>query len=66
MNLRLTRYRSDRPLWTKSIDIKKKVYNKAPVYVVKALSELLEQQLRQVCRELVSVVGHAGKGNGEK
>ncbi|RME23476.1 MAG: hypothetical protein D6806_11200 [Deltaproteobacteria bacterium] len=65
MNLRLSRYRSDRPLWSKSIDVKKKVYNKAPVYVVKALSELIEQQLRLVTKELADVVGGKNMGAGE-
>lgn len=56
LNLLLSAYRSERVLWSKSIDVKKRVYNKAPVYVVKALSELMEEQMQAVCRELAAVL----------
>jgi hypothetical protein len=34
------------------VDAKKRVYNKAPVYVVKALSELMEAEMTKVVEKL--------------
>lgn len=61
LNLRLTRYRSERALWSRTIDVKKRVYNKAPVYVVKALSELLEEQMQLVVKQLLQVLEKRGE-----
>jgi len=61
LNLHLTRYRSERVIWSRGIDVKKRVYNKAPVYVVKALSELLEEQMQLVVKQLAGVLGKAGE-----
>jgi len=52
INLRLTRYRSDRVVWTYGFDEKKPVHNKAPVYVVKALSEIFEEQAVKAIADL--------------
>ena len=54
MSLRLTRYRSNNVLWSYEFDEKKPVHNKAPVYVVKALSELFEAQAGKMVSELES------------
>jgi ABC-type uncharacterized transport system auxiliary subunit len=51
-SLRLTRYRDEVVIWSRRVDAKKRVYNKAPVYVVKALSQLMEEQMGQVVEEL--------------
>lgn len=51
-SLRLTRYRDEVVIWSRRVDAKKRVYNKAPVYVAKALSQLMEEQMGQVVEEL--------------
>lgn len=48
LTLRLTRFRGEKVLWTHRVDAKKQVYNKEPVYVVKALSELMEAEMEKV------------------
>jgi len=52
LSLRLTRFRNDAVVWSYRIDKKKRVYNKEPVYVVKALSELMEQGMNEVVEDL--------------
>ncbi len=52
LRLRLTRYRGEKVVWSYDINAKKKVYNKAPVYVVKALSELMEEQMQKMTADL--------------
>ena len=49
---RLTRYRDERALWSYTIDARKQVFNKAPVYVVKALSELMEEEMTKMLGKL--------------
>lgn len=51
-SLRMTRFGDNRVVWTYRADAKKRVYNKAPVYVVKALSELLEQEMARALDDL--------------
>jgi len=48
MSFRMTRYRSDRVVWSYEFDRKKPVHNKAPVYVVKALSEIFESEATKI------------------
>ncbi|MCK7536271.1 MAG: hypothetical protein MZV63_37440 [Marinilabiliales bacterium] len=48
-----------RTVWTKRIDAQKRVYNKQPVYAVRAISELLEQELDAACQELRTVMARA-------
>ncbi len=50
--LRVTRYRDGAVVWSHRVDVKKKVYNKAPVYVIKALSELMEEEMNKIVAEL--------------
>jgi ABC-type uncharacterized transport system, auxiliary component len=50
--LHLTRFGDQRVVWSRSADLKKRVYNKAPVYVVKALSELVEEELNTTTKQL--------------
>jgi ABC-type uncharacterized transport system auxiliary subunit len=50
--LYLTRFGDQRVVWSRSADLKKRVYNKAPVYVVKALSELVEEELAATAKQL--------------
>ncbi len=50
--LYLTRFGDQRVVWSRSTDLKKRVYNKAPVYVVKALSELVEEELVTTTKQL--------------
>ena len=58
LNLWLRAYRSEKIIWSKAIDVKKRVYNKSPVYVVKALSEILESEMQQVCKEMASALAN--------
>ncbi len=51
-SLRMTRFGDNRVVWTFRADAQKRVYNKAPVYVVKALSELLEQEMARALDDL--------------
>jgi hypothetical protein len=50
--LRLTRFRGEKVLWSHRVDAKKQVYNKEPVYVVKALSELMEAEMDRIITSL--------------
>ncbi len=52
MSLQLIRRADGRAVWSKRIDAQKRVYNKQPVYVVRAISELLEAELEAVIEEL--------------
>jgi ABC-type uncharacterized transport system auxiliary subunit len=58
IGLQLIRRADGRTVWTKRIDAQKRVYNKQPVYVVRAISELLEAELDAVCQELRTVMTH--------
>ena len=51
-SLRMTRYRDERVVWSHDADRKKRVYNKEPVYVVKALSELMEEEMNKIVARL--------------
>jgi ABC-type uncharacterized transport system auxiliary subunit len=62
LNLQLHRRADGRVVWSKRIDAQKKVYNKQPVYVVKALSEILEAELDLVVHEFRQALGRAGGG----
>ncbi|HSA21533.1 MAG TPA: ABC-type transport auxiliary lipoprotein family protein [Myxococcota bacterium] len=57
--LQLIRRADGRTVWTKRIDAQKRVYNKQPVYVVRAISELLEEELDAACQELRTVMARA-------
>ena len=46
-SLRLSRYRGEKVVWSHEVDVKKQVYNKEPVYVVRALSELMEAEMQK-------------------
>ena len=64
--LRLTRFRGEKVLWSHRVDVKKQVYNKEPVYVVKALSELMEAQMVKVVPKLGDFLNSRAKaGEGE-
>ncbi len=64
--LRMTRYRGEDVVWSYDADVKKQVYNKAPVYVVKALSELMEEQMQKITEQLVGFLKRADKREGAK
>lgn len=51
-SLRVSRFRDERVVWSHRVDAKKRVYNKAPVYVAKALSELMEAEMNKVVEKL--------------
>jgi len=42
----------DRTVWSHRSDARKRVYNRAPVYVIQALSELLEAELEKISASL--------------
>lgn len=60
-SLRLTRFRNDTVVWSYRVDMKKRVYNKSPVYVVKALSELMEEGMGKVVVDLRGYLSHHPK-----
>jgi len=51
-SLRMTRFRGENVVWSHDVNVKKQVYNKSPVYVVKALSELMEAEMEKVVKRL--------------
>lgn len=55
-SLRLTRHRGEQVVWSYDANVKKQVYNKAPVYVVKALSELMEAQMQKISEQLAKFI----------
>ena len=50
--IRMSRFREEKVIWAHQVDVKKQVYNKAPVYVIKALSELMEQEMEKITNGL--------------
>jgi ABC-type uncharacterized transport system auxiliary subunit len=65
-SLRMTRYRGEQEVWSYDANVKKQVYNKAPVYVVKALSELMEDQMQKISAQLVKFLRGADKREAVK
>jgi ABC-type uncharacterized transport system auxiliary subunit len=51
-SLRMTRFRGEKVVWSHDVNVKKQVYNKSPVYVVKALSGLMEAEMEKVVKRL--------------
>ena len=62
--LRLTRFRGEKVLWTHRVDAKKQVYNKEPVYVVKALSELMEGEMDTIVTSLRTFLRNRAQTEG--
>jgi len=60
--LRLTRFRGEKVLWSHRVDAKKQVYNKEPVYVVKALSELMEAEGEKIVTSLRAFLKNRPQG----
>lgn len=52
MRLQLTRFEDGQVIWQRSFDQRKRVYERQPVFVVKAMSALLEEELRVVTAEI--------------
>jgi ABC-type uncharacterized transport system auxiliary subunit len=50
--VKLSRFGDEKATWTYQVDAKKQVFNKAPVYVVKALSELMEEETDKALTDL--------------
>jgi len=46
MSFRLVRYEDREVIWTHKFDVKKEVFTKKPVYVVRAMSEQVEEQMQ--------------------
>ena len=62
--LRLTRFRGEKVLWSHRVDVKKQVYNKEPVYVVKALSELMEGEMDTIVTSLRTFLRNRAQTEG--
>ncbi|MBN2496993.1 MAG: membrane integrity-associated transporter subunit PqiC [Deltaproteobacteria bacterium] len=60
--LRVSRYSDGAVIWSHRVDAKKKVYNKSPVYVVKALSELMEAEMTKIVDELRTLLSGQQRG----
>jgi ABC-type uncharacterized transport system auxiliary subunit len=56
MRFELFRFRDHTRVWTYRFDRKRKVYEKDPVYVVRAISRLLEEELNRVTAALDEVL----------
>lgn len=65
-SLRMTRYRDERVVWSYDADRKKRVYNKEPVYVVKALSELMEEEMKKIVVRLRKFLDEQGQQERER
>jgi ABC-type uncharacterized transport system auxiliary subunit len=52
IQLHLSRFGEEKPIWSYKIDARKRVYNKNPVYVVKSLSELMEEEAGKMISSL--------------
>lgn len=48
MSLRLVRYEDREVIWTHKFDVQKEVFTKQPVYVVRAMSEQIEEQMEVI------------------
>ncbi|MBM4372221.1 MAG: membrane integrity-associated transporter subunit PqiC [Deltaproteobacteria bacterium] len=48
MSLQLLRYRDRAVLWAHRFDVKKEVFTKQPLYVVRAMSEQIEEQMHVI------------------
>jgi ABC-type uncharacterized transport system auxiliary subunit len=64
LTIRVVNYQNEKVVLTHEIDTKKRVYNKAPVYVVKALSELMEEEMNKVVIELDKFLQKQVAGSG--
>jgi ABC-type uncharacterized transport system auxiliary subunit len=62
ITLRLSRYGDEKPVWNHHIDARKEVFNKLPVYVVKALSELMEGETDKAIQALEAFLRETPKG----
>lgn len=60
LSLRMTRFRGEKVVWSHDVNVKKQVYNKSPVYVVKALSELMETEMDKAVKKLQQFAAKAG------
>ncbi|HOE81962.1 MAG TPA: ABC-type transport auxiliary lipoprotein family protein [Myxococcota bacterium] len=56
MRFQLVRFRDKIVLWTYHFDRKRKVYEKQPVYVVRALSQILAEEMEHITAELDRVI----------
>ncbi len=56
IRFQLVRYKDKATLWHYSFDRKRKVYKKQPVYVVRSLSAILEDEMARVVAELDAVL----------
>ncbi len=65
-SLRVSRFRDERVVWSHRVDARKRVYNKAPVYVVKALSELMEAEMTKVVEKLAAFLKQRQARLGER
>jgi ABC-type uncharacterized transport system auxiliary subunit len=61
MRLELVRFSDQMPLWHYAFDRKARVYKKQPVYVVRALSRIVEEEMRRIAAELDRVISNERK-----
>ncbi len=65
MSLRLVRYEDREVIWTHKFDVKKEVFTKKPVYVVRAMSEQIEEQMGVIARGIDAAMAKEKAGGGE-
>lgn len=64
MRLTLTRFSDGHAIWAYSFDQRKRVYERQPVFVVKAMSALLEEQMRIVTTSIGAKLGEEARRLG--
>lgn len=62
MSLRLVRYSDREVLWSHKFDMKKEVFTKQPVYVVRAMSEQIEEQMGVIVQAIDAAMAKENLG----
>ncbi|MFH1529710.1 MAG: ABC-type transport auxiliary lipoprotein family protein [Pseudomonadota bacterium] len=64
MSLRLVRYADREVIWSHKFDLKKEVFTKQPVYVVRAMSEQIEEQMEIIVKAIDAAMAEENLGGG--
>jgi ABC-type uncharacterized transport system auxiliary subunit len=57
MSLQLVRFSDRKVIWAYEFDRKKEVFTKEPVYVVRAMSEIIEEEMRKIISGIEAAMG---------
>jgi ABC-type uncharacterized transport system auxiliary subunit len=65
LSFRLVRFNDRKVVWTYRFDRKKEVFNKAPVYVVRGMSEMMDEEMKSILAGIEAAMdGQQSKGAG--